>query len=326
MSPIVFSIYIYIYIRTTNVPSTPESARRQARAATRLQQLQMTDPDDRRSRSRSRSVTPPVAIPQPIFLPQQIPADLDVPGPHSMAGLNLQPPMRRVSAVSESVNSISLNDDPEEDPFGFHDEPRHNLAPQGLAGVNIVIPPEVQLPANWDAPLQNPMPTGIVPPMPIPLRRGRGRPPLGPMHDISGGRGDPALNGLHCGHIALREQTANYRDRARIQALQQQQQERLAEQIQIERELADLRRHAEQRREAETARQQEAQQAHPAAAEIQQPLPVIPPVQHIDLQAAMDAARQRDERWMQQMHNAQRNEQQAQQQLQQDEENGSKAV
>ena len=50
-----------------------------------------------------------------------------------------------------------------------------------------------------------------------------------------------------------------------------------------------------------------------------QPLPAIPPV-HIDIQAAMDAAQQRDERWMQQMHNTQRNEQQAQQQLQQDEE------
>ena len=41
---------------------------------------------------------------------------------------------------------------------------------------------------------------------------------------------------------------------------------------------------------------------------------------HMDIQAAMDAARQRDERCMQQLCNTQRNEQQAQQQLQEDEE------
>jgi len=44
------------------------------------------------------------------------------------------------------------------------------------------------------------------------------------------------------------------------------------------------------------------------------------PQEHIDLQAAMEEARRRDERWMQQMCDAWRNEQLAQQQLQQDEE------
>ena len=44
------------------------------------------------------------------------------------------------------------------------------------------------------------------------------------------------------------------------------------------------------------------------------------PQQHIDVQAAMEEARRRDERCMQQMHAAWRNEQEAQQQLQQDEE------
>ena len=61
--------------------------------------------------------------------------------------------------------SISLNDP--EDSFGFHDGPRHNLASQRLAenyGANIMILPEVQLPANWDAPLKNPIP--VVSPMP----------------------------------------------------------------------------------------------------------------------------------------------------------------
>ena len=74
------------------------------------------------------------------------------------------------------------------------DGPRDNLALQRLArghglGVDIVIPPEVQLPANWDASLQHPMP--IVPPMPISLGRGRGR---GQMYNISGRQSGPALN------------------------------------------------------------------------------------------------------------------------------------
>ena len=131
----------------------------------------MTDPDDRRSRSRSRSVTPPVAMPQPYFLAQQISADLNVSGRRSMAMLNMQPSTSRVSAVP--ANSISLNDP--EDPFVCLDGPRDNLAPQRLTrghGVDVVIPPEVQLPANWDAPLQHPMP--IVQPMPMPLGRGHG--------------------------------------------------------------------------------------------------------------------------------------------------------
>ena len=44
------------------------------------------------------------------------------------------------------------------------------------------------------------------------------------------------------------------------------------------------------------------------------------PQQHIDLPAAMEEARKRDERWMQQMHNTWRNKQLAQEQLQQKEE------
>ena len=90
----------------------------------------MTDPDDRCSRSRSRSITPPVtaqAVPQPNFLADNVSAD--ALGLHSMAQLNLQLPMCGVSAVP--ADSISLNDP--EDPFGFHDGPRHNLAPQRLA-------------------------------------------------------------------------------------------------------------------------------------------------------------------------------------------------
>ena len=77
--------------------------------------------------------------------------------------------MHAVSAMSE--NSISLNNP--EDTFGFHDRPRHNLGLQGLAEhsrVNIMMPPEVQLPVYWDAPLQNPM--SVVQPMQVLPSRG----------------------------------------------------------------------------------------------------------------------------------------------------------
>jgi hypothetical protein len=94
-------------------------------------------------------------------------------------------------------NSISLNDP--EHPFGFNDGPRHNLPLQRLAenyGVNIMVPPEVQLPTNWDAPLKHPKP--VVPPIPTPYRRrGRGRAPHGPLHNFSAQQSDPALNRLH---------------------------------------------------------------------------------------------------------------------------------
>ena len=99
----------------------------------------MTDPNDRCSRS--KSMTPlSQAIPQPNFLA----ADLDKPRLHPMPilpRLNLQPPMIGVPAIP--ANSISLNDY-EDDPFGFHDGPRHSLAPQRLAeeyGVYILLRP-----------------------------------------------------------------------------------------------------------------------------------------------------------------------------------------
>ena len=179
-------------------------------------------------------MTPPVtsgSVQQPIFLADRIPVDSDAP---RLPRLNLRPPVHGVSAMPD--NAISLNDP--EDPFGFHDGPRHNLASQRLAenyGANIMIPPEVQLPANWDAPLQNPMP--IIPPMPIPLRRRQGKAPLGPLHDISSRQCDPALNGLHRGHIAHREQVANHRADVQILLQQwQQQQEQLQEQMRAEQE------------------------------------------------------------------------------------------
>ena len=106
------------------IPHTPESACQQARAIACLQQLQMTDPDDRRNRTRSRSMTLPVMadIIQPDFLGNQN----EVPR-GSMPRLNLQPSMHGVSAVPQNATNEP------DDPFGYHDGPRHNLAPQRLA-------------------------------------------------------------------------------------------------------------------------------------------------------------------------------------------------
>jgi hypothetical protein len=71
-----------------NPPLTPESERRAARAADRMQRLQMTDPDNRRQRQRGSnsnsgaSAAAPV-VQQPVFLPHipqvVIPENLDAP-------------------------------------------------------------------------------------------------------------------------------------------------------------------------------------------------------------------------------------------------------
>ena len=66
----------------------------------------------------------------------------------------------------------------------------------------------MQLPANWNAPLQNAIP--VVPSVPVFPKRGRGRPPVGPLHDLSGVQSNSAWNNLHRGHIAQREHAANY--------------------------------------------------------------------------------------------------------------------
>ena len=88
-------------------------------------------------------------------------------------------------------------------------------------GVDIVIPPEVQLPANWDASLQHRM--VVVPPMPISLGRGRGR---GQMYNISGRQSGPALNRRQ----AANDSADDYVQTRILLQQRQQQQEQLFEQ------------------------------------------------------------------------------------------------
>ncbi|KAG6861026.1 hypothetical protein C0993_002770, partial [Termitomyces sp. T159_Od127] len=97
---------------------------------------------------------------------------------------------------------------------------------QPAAG-NPVHIPQTHLPQGWDAPLQNAMPVMVPPPPPALRRANRLRQvnqsaapapvaststrPLagGPLHDISSGHADPALNNLTRADIAHRERMAN---------------------------------------------------------------------------------------------------------------------
>ena len=65
----------------------------------------------------------------------------------------------------------------------------------GVPSVNDIS--QVQLPDNWDTPLQNPIHA------PVSYRdRGRGRPPAGPFYALLGNQANPAWDNLHRGHIA----------------------------------------------------------------------------------------------------------------------------
>jgi hypothetical protein len=192
--------YCIVYREQNSRPSTPEGERARIRAEDHLERLQMTNPDERRSRIRVSTATEGIVplnfgavlaaqIPQ-----VEMPADWNTPNKFALPIVG-GPVQWRSTPMGNGVGMVGL-------------------------GISLAAAiPQVQLPAGWDAPLANPIP--VVPPAPqLQTRRGRGRGRgLGPLHDISGGQADPALNNLHRGHIALRERSTDYN--AHVQQLQQ---------------------------------------------------------------------------------------------------------
>jgi len=209
---------------------TPESVCHSAQAADRDHCTQMTDPDHRHSQARgnrqsiSSASSPSPPPPQLNFGFVKV---ADIPQVHIPEIYRL--PTRSAGQPPVAVSSVAgppLLDDlfwilPTVS-FGVNIQfLSESSIPQVLLppGWNVllqnpvpVVPvssiPQVQLSANWNAPLQNVIP--VVPPLPVFPRRGRGRPPVGPLHDLSGVQSNYAGNNLHRSHIAQREHAANY--------------------------------------------------------------------------------------------------------------------
>ena len=247
-------------------------------------------------------------------IPQvQMPVDWNAPRQFPLPG---PAPMERIGAIFGNPVGVV--------PFA-------PIIANNIWGVNVAATiPQVQLPAGWDSPLANPIP--VIPPAPqLQTRRGRGRGRgLGPLHNISGGQADHALNGLHRGHIALRERTPEYN--AHIQQLQQQadaarqHQQELLQKMAEERRTAEaaaarermLQQLAEQERQRQAAEAEAARQHHlqlqqlaeeenqRQAAAQQAALAAEPfyhdPPRHIDIQAALQERNRREQEWIQRMH------------------------
>ena len=149
---------------SNNPPATPESQRRTARTADRLQQLQMTDPDQRRTRISSRNDPAAEAVvPQPNFLAQlaaqipqvHVPDSIYAPRRFPIPGIGVSPAIQQPAAPTATSDN----------PFAAV-----NLGPQHPP----LIIPQVQLPAGWNAPLQHTIP--VVPSAPqLQTKRGRRR-------------------------------------------------------------------------------------------------------------------------------------------------------
>ena len=254
-------------------PATPESQRRTARISDRLQQLQMTDPDQRRTRISGRNDAATESIPQPNFFAQlaaaqipqvHVPDSIYAPKRFPVPGIGVSSALQQPAGPSTASH----------DPFTIS-----NPIPQPTIHI-----PQVQLPAGWDAPLQNRIP--IVPPAPqLQIRREKERE-----------RG--------------RERNQETVDPANQQQLLQQmaQQRRVAEEERAEAAQAELRREHSIRQEQARARQQ---------ALDDQPHYQDPP--RIDIQAALEARRRQDQELIQHVHNMWRQQRRADELQQQDE-------
>ena len=185
-----------------NPPQTPERDRSRQRAQHRqLQHLQMTDPDDRRSRSRSHSQTPPETPQRPFQQPNFVAAN-----PAHISSLGLGVPLLRFPTLTSmhQQNSVSdcpvvdLSDDLQRGSAMAIDDPFSDITTgsinsgaiinSGASTVNLQsedgpsllgnsmasIPPAVVLPPDWDRPLRNPIPQNITP-APVSLYKGKSR-------------------------------------------------------------------------------------------------------------------------------------------------------
>ncbi|KAH0581716.1 hypothetical protein H2248_011400, partial [Termitomyces sp. 'cryptogamus'] len=233
----------------------------------------MTDPDDRRANRGNRAsfhnfeqvnaAMPPV---QPLHFDSiALGRGTNAPSMNDVASGSSERPVR-LPAISD-------------DPFSLN-------AP---VGQSIYIPPVTHLPEGWNAPLQNPIPQNV-PAAPV-LRRNqhrhknqthtslaptanvastsssghRGLPQ--PLHNISSGQADPALNNLTRGNIAYREMMSNYnasQEQRALAAFQEQQRQRNIAQEQNRQRLAAQQSDAlaalEQERQRFFAEQEEARQ------------------------------------------------------------------
>jgi hypothetical protein len=141
-------------------PATPESQRRTARTADRLQQLQMTDPDQRRTRISGRNNPAPPTVPQPDFFAQLAAQIPQVHVPDSVYAPR-QFPVPVIGVPLQPAGPTATSNDPFTATIPNPQQPALHI-------------PEVQLPAGWNAPLQNPIP--VVPPAPqLQTKRGRRR-------------------------------------------------------------------------------------------------------------------------------------------------------
>jgi hypothetical protein len=183
--------------------------------------------------------------------------------------------------------------------------------PQGIQqpnfGLLAALIPEVQIPESFNAPRQFGMPTlpvavtgntggqaaswrdmlSLLPPLQPPARRGRHRQMAGPRNIISGAHADPALNNVHRGQIALREQAENHRQAA----LQAQQEAEQARQMQVV--LLQQLQQAEQERQRQLTQQLHLEMRHQWRAEHERELdPDLDPDNH-DLDGLNDEDWQR---------------------------------
>ncbi|KAG5736109.1 hypothetical protein E4T56_gene6318 [Termitomyces sp. T112] len=172
-------------------PTTPESQRQQARNQRRLEQLQMTDPDNCQANRNNRSLEQinTVVVPPLQLGPGGINQSMGTGGlrPIATASGPLERPIRQAAAADDPFFMVILEtvlpegwDAPLQNPIPRVVPPlpaliqrRGNRVNQSALAQAVIVIPETVLPEGWDAPLQNALPR-MVPSAPAPtLKRVR---------------------------------------------------------------------------------------------------------------------------------------------------------